>query len=684
MMGRRGTLSFLVTGLVFYGVIFLISHFLSSPPAIECPPCQIDDHARKVLQHGIDSTHSKHSFKRWLKSREIIDASFERSDGEAPETKAESSVTTKRIAENKSRFNKSRSNETMQKDAMFAAGTSMHLRLKNISSKYVTSEKISHNYATTPQSTFDTRRRTSPNGFQIGNENSAQITTPTWEKEALENPHNPHRLGTNLVPNVVHWFWCGHAWFEFQFYLSVLSAIRFIDPDKIIIYYYQIMLRDKKFYNLWYHDMMTSYPFVKLHELTSDEIEMGACHADEQVHLEYVWHHLSRVGGIFIGNSTWISNFPQGLRKFDKVLGKNFMMSKINSSSIPTGESMTYKCPDIQEYSLKESVFICITPKLPPRFYPKDIWGRDDALGRLARRIFYGSSAFPKPTPTYNELVPYIGHMVWLGGGEMDFLFYLSVLSAVYILKVETLYIHGDKPPSGMYWNRIKSKHFHKVRLVYRVLPNTVFSYYVNKYAHMSDIIRVDIMNKYGGIYMDTDTIWVRPIDRWLLGYDAVASLDWTQWDAPFPDLINFGVTLGKKGGKFWKLFRESMAFWREESWSWNGLRLPYKIYEKNPDLLYIYNHLQIICFNFDCHPTFNKDYHNVNIHHRNAPFSWKTDTHAFHWTAPVPLPLRSEEALYQSDDMFAKIGKFVLEKAGELKNISMLRDGFILTDEYV
>ena len=37
--------------------------------------------------------------------------------------------------------------------------------------------------------------------------------------------------------------------------------------------------------------------------------------------------------------------------------------------------------------------------------------------------------------------------------------------------------------------------------------------------------------------------------------YDAMGSYDWTYWNAPFPDTINFGVMLGKKGAPYWKHF---------------------------------------------------------------------------------------------------------------------------------
>lgn len=41
-------------------------------------------------------------------------------------------------------------------------------------------------------------------------------------------------------------------------------------------------------------------------------------------------------------------------------------------------------------------------------------------------------------------------------------------------------------------------------------------------------------MIKYGGIYTDTDAIWVKPLSKAERGYDAVASYDWIDWSWPF------------------------------------------------------------------------------------------------------------------------------------------------------
>ena len=107
-------------------------------------------------------------------------------------------------------------------------------------------------------------------------------------------------------------------------------------------------------------------------------------------------------------------------------------------------------------------------------------------------------------------------------------------------------------------------------------------------------------MIKYGGVYTDTDAIWVKPLSTEERRYDAVASYDWVDWSWPFPDSVNFGVSYGKRTAPFWRIFRESMRRLRNDIHGFTGVMMPYKLLEKYPHLLRIDRHLQVIT-DFKC-----------------------------------------------------------------------------------
>ena len=495
----------------------------------------------------------------------------------------------------------------------------------------------------------------------------------------LDARNRPHYrlLSPDYAPNTVHYVWCGKKWFEFHHYLSVMSVIRELAPDVIYIHYQYYPYRDNLYYNTWLEDIIDEFPFLIMKEIPKNEI---GCKQDGVTpNLDFVMKNLRKTGGLFVRENTVLADFPIQLRNhtFVNALDHRSMNGFLLSKGNDFGRSTIDEIMRNTRYKTKS--LHCGTPESVVTFkkqptcvvidqvlYPKDIWDLDDAFGRLARQVFYGRPDIPKPNQSEDDLVPNIAHICWIGGGGMDFLFYLSVLSLLYVAKVDVVYIHGSAP-TGHYWDSIKNHE--RIVVILRETPKTVYGNRVHVLSHVTDVWRVDFMVKYGGIYVDTDTVFVKPLDRQIRSYDAVGSYDWTDWHYPFPDIVNFGVAVGKRNATFWRLFQESMHHFVDADWALNGLRKPYKIKERHPKLLKIDPRLQVICFRLKCHPTWYPGYHNESIHHRNTDSirNWRKDVYAFHWTLPTPPELKSEDALMNTSGMFAEIGKYILRSAGKI-----------------
>lgn len=493
-------------------------------------------------------------------------------------------------------------------------------------------------------------------------------------------------LNSSYTLNTVYYIWCGSRWFEFPHYLSVMSVIRHLRPDNLIFMYDKLPVVDSWTYNTWFGELRDKYPFWQLHQLAENEL---ACDGFAKPSMPFIHRLLTRTGGMYVNELTIISKFPINYRTKDVVsaldsdTGFGYLMTKPGLPGLRSLDQLLTD-PKLTTHAVKcihKDKFVAANRKsgcvyMSTSLFPKDIWELDDSFGRLVRTIFYGTPKILRPIPTYDDLIPNIAHIVWLGRGEMDFLFYLCVLSLIHMAKVEAVYIHGDGPPSGMYWQLIKNHE--KVHLIYREPPATIYGTNVKVLSHITDIWRVDFMIKYGGIYVDTDTIFVRPLERETRGYDAIGSYDWTYWNHPFPDTINFGVALGKRNAKYWHKFQESMKWFMDEDWSWNGLRQPYRIQERHPDLVLVDPHLQIICFRSLCHPTWWPNYHNESIHHLNSNSikNWRNDTYAFHWTLPTPYELLNHSTLLSSHSMFSEIAVTVLQEANMLDYFTNLHKG--------
>ena len=541
-------------------------------------------------------------------------------------------------------------------------------------------------YRASESNVFDQTNTT--NGMQETHVENAELKYMTLKDRTINYVDYAERdLHSGYIPTTVHYMWCGFNCIQFRDYMSMVSVLNQLRPDQVVIHYQNYPLTDETFYNQWLDDLIHQYPFLLLEPMSDSQAEY--CSEMPERKIQIIMETLTAYGGFYINHNTWMLNYNHEHRLLDFEyaiesgttngfisLRKGLYQNGDTIKYLITKPSLKYQissCGHVNHLFLSDHKPVCVVlsdMKYEDDFYPKDIWELDDAFGRAARELFYGTSKILKPQPSYETMVPNIGHMIWLGGGEIDFLFYLSVLSVLYVLEVDTLYIHGNLEPVGKYWQQVKRKA--RVQYIERSLPIKVYQGEIDNqfYSLMSDVIRADIMVHYGGIYTDTDAIWVKTLSNEERGYEAVASFDWVDWAYPFPDEVNMGISYGKRGAPFWQLFQDSMRTLHNEIPGFTGVHMPYKLLEKHPDLLRIDPHLSVICYEQRCHPTWVKDYHNVTIDHitDNSITNWREDVHAFHWTFPNPPEFTDINTLVDSNSMFGEIGKFVLEKAGLLR----------------
>lgn len=106
-------------------------------------------------------------------------------------------------------------------------------------------------------------------------------------------------------------------------------------------------------------------------------------------------------------------------------------------------------------------------------------------------------------------MIPNTLHYVHLsqGGRTWKLHHYLSTKSAHARSGVDKICMWVDKEPEGEWWDRTKEL----VELNYVEPPTEIFGKPITEQAHKSDVLRLQILIEYGGIYVDTDTIFVKP-----------------------------------------------------------------------------------------------------------------------------------------------------------------------------
>ena len=249
----------------------------------------------------------------------------------------------------------------------------------------------------------------------------------------------------------------------------------------------------------------------------------------------------------------------------------------------------------------------------------------------------------------------------------MDYTFYLSILSVLYVVNVDVVYIHGGAP-TGQYWDKVKGNN--RIKVIYRNTNTSTYGQSVKVLAHISDVWRLDILLKYGGLYLDTDAIFVKSLDEHIRAYDVVFTITWggsRPKDDKYPMAIQNGVMLGKPWAPFWIEYQKTYRVFRDEWYLWNDCLKSYKVLEHYPDYARSDPGFQVGCYNGKCRPMWWPNSSDMNIHHLSTDSltDWKNSAYVYHFTGEAPLELTQEGASKRMNTILAELVQFVLHKAG-------------------
>ncbi|MEP7255141.1 MAG: glycosyltransferase, partial [Ferruginibacter sp.] len=110
-------------------------------------------------------------------------------------------------------------------------------------------------------------------------------------------------------------------------------------------------------------------------------------------------------------------------------------------------------------------------------------------------------------------MIPNIFHFVFgmaadFGGRPFSLSHYLAIKSAADVNKPETIFFHYEFEPAGEWWDKAKPLLIlNKIKAPESFMGNLL--YHV---AHKADVVRLQALKEHGGIYLDLDTICVKPL----------------------------------------------------------------------------------------------------------------------------------------------------------------------------
>ncbi|XP_075537218.1 uncharacterized protein LOC142572171 [Dermacentor variabilis] len=182
----------------------------------------------------------------------------------------------------------------------------------------------------------------------------------------------------------------------------------------------------------------------------------------------------------------------------------------------------------------------------------------------------------------YNEtFVPNIVHFIRLGNASLSFIEVVSIRAAWLQQNPDFLMIHCNNCSATIHsahWKLIKD--IPRLTLRYVEKPETIFGTKVSWIEHASDIVRIRVLRKYGGIYLDSDSYIVKNLDKYRRFETAIG------W--PPGQSIGNQIIVAHKRSEFLRLYYESYHKYRPDLWYYNAGHLPtQEILDTTPHLVY-------------------------------------------------------------------------------------------------
>ncbi|KAJ5238454.1 hypothetical protein N7468_003073 [Penicillium chermesinum] len=182
------------------------------------------------------------------------------------------------------------------------------------------------------------------------------------------------------------------------------------------------------------------------------------------------------------------------------------------------------------------------------------------------------------PPPPLNP-IPNVVHLIWLDNHDLTFMNYLTIRSALISLAPEKIVLHHTSLNTNNKWFLKLKDHLTLVKHnINREYPQQVEENWQTN--HISDILRLDILQQQGGIYLDMDVISLQPF----------APLLHSEEDVVLGNAggnrhgLGNGIILGRSGSIFIKHWRDRYKAFSKEQWNTQTITVPKQLSRTLPD----------------------------------------------------------------------------------------------------
>ena len=166
------------------------------------------------------------------------------------------------------------------------------------------------------------------------------------------------------------------------------------------------------------------------------------------------------------------------------------------------------------------------------------------------------------------------------GGKPFSFVHATAIRSALAVNPGYRVKLHLQHEPTGRHWESVRDP-----VVVHVAAPTEVFGRPLEHFAHRADVLRLDILLREGGVYLDLDTICVRPFEPLLQG--PVVMGPETRSDGVVVGLCN-AVIIAAPGAEFLRRWRNAYRDFSDRVYNAFSVRRPAMLAQRHPGLLRI------------------------------------------------------------------------------------------------
>ena len=176
------------------------------------------------------------------------------------------------------------------------------------------------------------------------------------------------------------------------------------------------------------------------------------------------------------------------------------------------------------------------------------------------------------------------------GGREFSLVHYIAIKSAKKVNECSVFLYYQYEPKNNVWWEKSKEYCNH----IKCDAPNEIFGNVLEHVAYKADVFRLKMLNEFGGIYLDIDTICIKPVDD-LLNNTFVMGKEVVNEETL--GLCN-AVMMSEKNSEFTNLWIEEYRNY-DSRWGYMQVRRPYQIFMTHPNSATVLQHDAFFKYNW-------------------------------------------------------------------------------------